>query len=80
MKRSILFGLMVVGLVGAAAASEGACAETMEVRSPEGALVVSFIVNSGEMQWSLSRKGQVLVRPSRLGLTFSGFKPGTGNV
>ena len=71
---------MAVGLVGAAAASEVACAETMEVRSPEGALVVSFIVDSGEMRWSLSRKGQVLVKPSRLGLTFSGFKPGEGNV
>lgn len=80
MKKSIWFGLMTVGLVGAAAASEGACAETLEVRSPEGALVVSFAVDSGEMQWSLSRRGQVLVRPSRLGLTFSGFKPGVGNV
>ena len=43
-------------------------------KSPDGRLCIGFSSDAGGMRWTLSRDGRELVAPSRLGLSFSGFK------
>ena len=52
-------------------ASDGSV-ETLSIHSPKATLAVSFRVSGDGMQWSLSRRGDVLVEWSRLGLDFIG--------
>ena len=42
--------------------------------SPDGSVAIGFASDADGMRWWLTRKGQTLVAPSRLGLSFSIFK------
>ena len=46
----------------------GGFAETLQVKSPDGRIVIGFTSDAKGMSWTLSRKGKTLVEPSRLGL------------
>ena len=52
----------------------GGFAETLQVKSPDGRIVIGFTSDAKGMSWTLSRKGKTLVEPSPLGLTCAGFK------
>ena len=42
--------------------------------SPDGNVAIGFTSDAQGMRWRLSRKGQTMIAPSRLGLSFSIFK------
>ncbi len=67
MKR--LYSVIMMVLFGLVAQ-----AETLELTSPDGTIVIDFLVDTNGVRWSLTRKGQMIVNPSRIGLEFKGFK------
>ena len=44
---------------------------SLEVWSPDGRIAVAFRTDADGMRWSLSRDGNVLVKPSRMGFAFA---------
>ena len=66
----------IVLLIAAMSAAATFASERLEVKSPDGRVVLAFETESEGMRWSLSRDGKELVAPSRLGLAFvhSGLK------
>ena len=68
MWMGVLFGLLTVC---GAVAQQG---ETYRVVSPDSQVTVQVTVGDG-LSWSLSRKGTLLVLPSRLGLAFKDQQP-----
>ena len=66
----------IIPLLFAAFCAAGAQSATLResLASPDGSLKLVFENGQDGMFWSLSRKGETLVAPSRLGLTFALFK------
>ena len=50
-----------------------ASSESLQLKSPDGDIVLGFAADAQGMSWTLARKGKTLVESSPLGLTFSGF-------
>lgn len=64
MKRMLT--IVAVGLV-----AFGVIAEELSLKSPNGRIEVRFLVEAGGIRWALSRDGQTIIEPSRLGLVFA---------
>lgn len=72
MKLRRVYGRLMIGILLFAVAQ--VCgAEDLVCKSPDGRLEVRFAADAKGLAWMLSKDGKTMVRPSRLGLEFSGL-------
>lgn len=74
-KATRLAAALAIGLMGQSVSAQGA-AGTITARSPDGTLEL-VVTTDGDARatWSLSRKGQLLIAPSKLGFLLTDGLP-----
>ena len=71
--KALAVAIFWAGSLGAFAAP---IADTpLEVKSPDGRLVLGFETDAEGMRWTLQRDGKTLVQPSQLGVVFAVGSP-----
>ena len=74
MKPRVLLPLALLAIASFATAKESAVAQ-LTVTSPDGKNAIVFSLEAGAPTYTVSRGGETLIEPSRLGLELKGHKP-----